>query len=158
MDAFRQALRDAKATATHLSNEIVPKLNKPTEFADAVTEAETALDAIRSAIGTLPDEIGSNSQSKDAKNAVIRSANAMTSSLQSGVGSSVPDQDLTFRDKASEIKNGLTKLEEAAEREADWRNLERQAATQRARDEAMRTFVAAADAFGEACRRKRSAV
>jgi len=115
MDAFRQALRDAKATATHLSNEIVPKLNKPTEFADAVTEAETALDAIRSAIGTLPDEIGSNSQSKDAKNAVIRSANAMTSSLQSGVGSSVPDQDLTFRDKASEIKNGLTKLEEAAE-------------------------------------------
>ncbi len=115
MDAFRQALQTAKATATNLSNEIVPKLNKPTEFADAVTEAETALDAIRSAIRTLPDEIGSNSQSKDAKDAVIRSANAMTSSLESGAGSSVPDQDLTFRDNASEIKNGLTKLEEAAE-------------------------------------------
>jgi hypothetical protein len=114
MDAFRQALRDAKATATNLSNEIVPKLNEDAEFEDAVPDAQGALSSIRSAIRTLPDEIRGESRSETAKSAVMESARTM-SSLLDGVADSVPRQDLTFRDKASEIKNGLTKLEEAAE-------------------------------------------
>ncbi len=114
MDAFRQALRDAKATAANLSNEIVPKLNKPAEFEEAVTEAQEALFSIRSAIRTLPDEIRGDSQSEAAKSVVMGAARTMSSLLESAAGS-VPDQDLTFRDKASEIKNGLPKLEEAAE-------------------------------------------
>jgi hypothetical protein len=111
MDDFRQTLRDAIAIATNLSNEIVPKLNKPTEFEEARTDALADLSSIRSAIGRLP----SNLQRLAAARGVMESANAMTSSLQSGVGSSVPDQDLTFRNQASKIKNGLKDLEEAAE-------------------------------------------
>lgn len=114
MDAFRQSLLEAKATAIHLSNEIVPKLNDGAKFEDAVPDAQEALSSIRSAIRTLPDEIRGESQSEAAKSAVLESARTM-SSLLDGVADSVPQQDLTFRDKASEIKNGLTKLEEAAE-------------------------------------------
>jgi hypothetical protein len=118
MDAFRQALRDAKATATNLSNEIVPNLNEAAEFADATLDAQTALSSIRTAIRTLPDEILGDAATEAAKSAVIQKASTMSSLLDS-IASIVPRQDLTFRDMASAIKNGLTTLEEKAEAAAN---------------------------------------
>jgi hypothetical protein len=118
MDAFRQALEDAKATATSLSDVIVPKLNEDANFETARTDALEALSSIRTAIRTLPDEIRGEDKSEAAKTAVIQKAQTM-SSLLPGVQSFVPQQDLTFRDMASAIKNGLTTLEEKAEAAAN---------------------------------------
>jgi len=114
MDAFRQALRDAKATATTLSDEIVPKLNEDAEVGEASLEAQAALNSIRSAIRTLPDEIRGEAHAEEEKLAVIRKIRMMSSLLDS-MANTVPRQDLTFRDLASAIKNGLTELETAAE-------------------------------------------
>jgi hypothetical protein len=114
MEAFRQALRDANATATNLSNEIVPKLNEDAEVGEASLEAQAALNSIRSAIRTLPDEIRGDAATEAAKSAVIEKIRMMSSLLDS-TASVVPRQDLTFRTLASGIKNGLTKLEEKAE-------------------------------------------
>ena len=118
MDAFRQALRDAKATATNLSNEIVPNLNEDAEFGEASLDAQTALSSIRTAIRTLPDEILGDAATEAAKSAVIEKIRMMSSLLDS-TASVVPRQDLTFRDMASAIKNGLTTLEEKAEAAAN---------------------------------------
>jgi hypothetical protein len=118
MDAFRQALRDAKATATTLSDEIVPKLNEDAEVGEASLEAQAALNSIRSAIRTLPDEIRGEAHAEEEKLAVIRKIRMMSSLLDS-MASVVPQQDLTFRDLASAIKNGLTELETAAEAAAN---------------------------------------
>ena len=118
MDAFRQALRDAKATATNLSNEIVPKLNEAAEFGEASLDAQTALSSIRTAIRTLPDEIRGDAATEAAKSAVIENIRMMSSLLDS-MASVVPRQDLTFRTLASAIKNGLTTLEEKAEAAAN---------------------------------------
>lgn len=112
MQALTQDLLDAKTTAVHLSNEIVPKLNKASEFDDAVTEAQAALRSIRSAFGSeLPDEVRTY-QARAAQAALMDSIRIMSGLLDtaSGAAGGVPAQDLTFRDLASKVKNDLEKL------------------------------------------------
>ena len=116
MDAFRRALQTAKTTAAKLSNEIVPKLNDAAEVDDAKEESLAALSSIRSAIRSLPDEVRSDRETETARAAVVRATEMLTSLLGSArLEGGVPQQDLTFRDKASEVKAALATLEEKAE-------------------------------------------